>query len=262
MHDTASLALLHITDLHVLPASGARLLGVDTSASLDAVLRAAIAERMPDALLVSGDIAHEPEPNAYARVTETIARHYRGPTMWLPGNHDLSEPLERARPQRDELSLGDWCVIGIDTHVDGEEGGNVSDAEFARLRERLSASRAQSIVVAGHHPPFPLGMPWLDPGCIRNGAALCALLDADPRVRAYVCGHVHQDTATSHGRLPIYTTPSTCFQFAGHAPRFQIDPLPPGWRWLDLGRDGTLSTRVGRATNFALAVDLSTFKQH
>src|SRR4051794_38072646 len=75
MHGVESHCILQITDLHVLPSTGQRLLGVDTAASLDAVLSAALAERSPDALIVTGDIAHEPGDAAYARVSETIARH-------------------------------------------------------------------------------------------------------------------------------------------------------------------------------------------
>jgi Icc protein len=258
--DAAPISLLQITDLHLLPAVGARLLGVDTAASLDAVLRAALAERAPDALLASGDLVHEPTPAAYARVHATIARHFRGPMLWLAGNHDDGATLAQARPAIERLDLGDWSVIGIDTHVDGAEGGHVADAELARLRAQLAATRARFVIVAGHHPPVELGMPWLDPGCIDNGAELLALLDADARVKAYVCGHVHQDTATRRGRLDVLSTPSTCFQFVGRTARFSVDETPPGWRWLDLASDGTLATRVGRATDFAITLDLSSFR--
>jgi Icc protein len=259
--DAASISLLQITDLHLLPAADARLLGVDTAASLDAVLRCALAERTPDALLATGDLVHEPNSTAYARAHAVIARHYRGSMMWLAGNHDLGAPLADARPPLDRLDIGDWSVIGIDTHVDEANGGHVAATELARLRRELDATRARFVIVAGHHPPCPLGMPWLDPDCIDNGAELLALLDADARVKAYVCGHVHQETATQHGRLAVYSTPSTCFQFVGRTPRFSVDETPPGWRWLDLAPDGTLETRVGRATDFAITLDLASFRK-
>jgi Icc protein len=259
--DAAPIALLQITDLHLLPAAEARLLGVDTAASLAAVLRAALAERVPDALVATGDLVHEPHGDAYARVHATIAKHYRGPMLWLPGNHDVTDVLTRSRAPLERLELGDWCVIGIDTHVDGSDSGCVSEAELARLRDQLNETRARWIVVAGHHPPLPLGMPWLDPSRIANGADLLALLDADARVKAYVCGHIHQDTAVRHGRIDVLSTPSTCFQFVGRNPRFAVDATPPGFRWLDLGRDGTLATRVGRATDFTITIDMSTFRK-
>ena len=261
MADAAPISLLQITDLHLLPAADARLLGVDTAASLAAVLHAALAERVPDALVVTGDLVHEPQVSAYERVRATIAKHYRGPMLWLPGNHDIADVLTRVHAPVERLELGDWCVIGIDTHVDGSESGRVSAAELLRLRDRLAATRARWVVVAGHHPPLPLGMPWLDPSRIVNGAELLAVLDSDARVRAYVCGHVHQDTANRHGRIDVLTTPSTCFQFVGSNPRFAVDATPPGFRWLDLGYDGTLATRVGRATDFTIAIDMSTFRK-
>ena len=261
MADAAPISILQITDLHLLPAADARLLGVDTAASLDAVLRTALAERTPDALVVTGDIVHEPHASAYARVQATIEKHYRGPMLWLPGNHDLADVLTPARPPGERLDLGDWCVIGIDTHVDGSESGRVADAELARLRRELAASRARWVIVAGHHPPLKLGMPWLDPSRIANGAELLSLLEADARVKSYVCGHVHQDTATRHGRIDVLSTPSTCFQFVGFSPRFAVDTMPPGFRWLDLASDGTLATRVGRATDFAITIDMSSFRK-
>jgi len=257
---SGSFSLLQITDLHLLAAANSRLLGVDTAASLDAVLRAALAERAADALIVTGDIAHDASDATYARVRAAIASHHQGPVLWLPGNHDLAAPLDRQRPAARELQLGDWQVIAIDTHVDGAEGGNVEGLELDRLRGLLAHTRAQFVIVAGHHPPMPLGTPWLDGGSIANGIALLDLLAAHERVRAYVCGHVHQETATMHRGVRVLTTPSTCFQFVPRSERFSVDATPPGWRWLDLASDGTLTTRVGRATDFAVTLDLSGFK--
>ena len=94
---SGSFSLLQITDLHLLAAANARLLGVDTAASLDAVLRVALSERAADALIVTGDIAHDASETTYARVRAAIESRYRGPTVWLSGNHDLAAPLERQR---------------------------------------------------------------------------------------------------------------------------------------------------------------------
>ncbi len=262
MASSGTLSLLQITDLHLLPAAGSRLLGVDTAASLDAVLGAALSERAPDALLVTGDIAHSAAPDTYARVRSVIASHYRGSALWLPGNHDLAAPLNGQRPDGLELRLGEWSVMAIDTHVDNAEGGEVAAAELARVRDLLAYTAARFVIVAGHHPPFPLGTPWLDKGCIANGAELLDVLADDARVKAYVCGHVHQESSSMHRGVPILTTPSTCFQFVPGSERFSVDATPPGWRWLELAADGTLTTRVGRATEFAVTLDLSGFKKH
>ncbi len=257
-----SASILQITDLHLLQDADARLLGVDTAASLDAVLCAALAEHAADALLVTGDIAHEPTQPAYARARALIERRYQGRVLWLPGNHDLGSALVAARVDeaRVQLEFGDWSIIALDTHVDGAEGGYVVPAELQRLRERLTRSDARFVIVVGHHPALPIGTPWLDKGCIRNGAELLEVFARDARVKAYVCGHVHQDTVSTYRGVQLLTTPSTCFQFVARTQRFSVDATPPGWRWLELAADGTLTTRVGRATEYAVTLDVSKIK--
>ena len=140
---SGSFSLLQITHLHLLAAANSRLLGVDTAASLDAVLQSALSERAADALIVTGDIAHDASETTYARVRAAIESRYRGPAVWLPGNHDLAAPLDRQRPDARELELGQWQVFAIDTHVDGAEGGDVA-AELERLRGVPLARRPAS----------------------------------------------------------------------------------------------------------------------
>jgi Icc protein len=255
-----SASILQITDLHLLSDDGRRLLGVDTGASLDAVLCAALRDRAADALLVTGDIAHEPTPAAYARARALIERRHRGRVVWLPGNHDLGS-LMADEGGSGALEFGDWSIIAIDTHVDGAEGGDVAPAELARLRECLARSDAQYVIVVGHHPALPIGTPWLDTGCIRNGVELLHVLVDDARVKAYVCGHVHHETESMYRNIRLLTTPSSCFQFVAGSQRFSVDTTPPGFRWLELAADGTLTTLVARATDFVVTLDMSKFKR-
>jgi 3',5'-cyclic-AMP phosphodiesterase len=262
MQAAASIFVLQITDLHLLPDAGSRLLGVDTAASLDAVLAAALAERLPDAVIVTGDVAHTPTAATYARARALVEARFRGVTLWLAGNHDHGDLLSAGAPAANEINFGDWSVLAIDTHSDGVEAGSVAPAELQRLDAALANSRARHVVVVGHHPPLALGTPWLDSGRIGNGEALLELLSADPRVRAYACGHVHQASTAEHGALELLTSPSTCFQFVAGSERFSVDATPPGWRWLELRADGTLRSQIGRATGFAVTLDLSKFKKH
>jgi Icc protein len=261
MQRPAPFTVLQITDLHLLAEPGARLLGVDTALSLDAVLTAALAEQQPAALLVTGDIAHNPTPAAYARTRTLIGQHFQGEVLWLAGNHDHGAMLAERAP-RVELRLGDWQILTLDTHRDDVTAGGVAPAELQRLSDCLACSTARHVLVVGHHPPLPVGTSWLDRDSISNGSELLALLSADGRVRAYACGHVHQENALQHADIAVLTTPSTCFQFVPGTQRFTVDATPPGWRWLELGHDGTLRTRVGRATHFAVTLDLSTFVKH
>jgi Icc protein len=227
------------------------------------VLCAALRDRAADALLVTGGIAHEPTPAAYARARALIERRHRGRVVWLPGNHDLGSLVDASSSTRNSaepLELGAWSIIAIDTHVDGEEGGGVAPAELARLRECLARSRARFVIVVGQHPAPPSVTPWLSRGRFPHGGELLELLGEDARVKAYVCGHVHQETASMYRDIQLLTTPSSCFQFVAGSQRFSVDTTPPGFRWLELAADGTLTTRVGRATDFAVTLDVSKIK--
>jgi hypothetical protein len=46
----------------------------------------------------------------------------------------------------------------------------------------------------------------------------------------------------------MLATPSTCVQFKPHCANFTLDTIAPGWRWLELHADGTLTTEVCRLT--------------
>ena len=52
--------VLQISDCHLVVA-GARLLGVDTQSAFEAVLEHALINNQADAVIVSGDIAHDPK---------------------------------------------------------------------------------------------------------------------------------------------------------------------------------------------------------
>ena len=254
--DEDRLHVLQVTDCHLLPSPDATLLGVRTADSLAAVLGAACAERTPDAVLATGDLAQAPAPATYELFLTTLARYYAGPLLCVPGNHDHGATFAAALPTAD-LPLGPWVLAGVDTHIDDEVGGAVSPGEMVRLRGALSGDDrdGRRLVVAGHHCPVELGCPWLDVHRIDNGEELLDVM-AGAGVRAYVFGHIHQE-AEPHGRVPLYGTPSTCFQFSGDTPSFAIDDAKPGYRWLRLGRDGSIDTEIRRLDDYDLGLDLT-----
>ena len=246
------LHVLQITDCHLFPTADAKLRGVATRDSLAAVLAAACAERAPDAVLATGDIAQQPSAETYRLFLDTLREHVDAPLLCVPGNHDHGAIFAAELPTA-ELRLGDWRLVGIDTHVDDVVGGSVASSELARV----AALPPGRTLVAGHHCPLAIDCAWLDAHRIDNGAALLDALVA-AGVDAYVFGHIHQPFAHRHlhagGELAIYGTPSTCFQFAVRTPSFAIDgDANPGYRWLTLGPDG-IETAVHRA-DYALAIE-------
>ena len=247
MNETTGISVLHITDLHLFAEQGRELLGVVTDASLETVLDLALGQATPDALLVTGDVTQEGEPEAYQRVREIVAQRFSGASLWLPGNHDLGAVMRASGATMSQLELGDWLIVAIDTHVDDEVSGHIDGAEVERLDGLLTRAEAPHVLICGHHPPMAVGTSWLDTQVIDNAAELLATLERHERVRGYLFGHIHQAFEAMHGGLRIIGTPSTCFQFEVGSEQFAVDDLSPGYRWLNLRADGSIETTVHRA---------------
>ena len=263
---TAPLTVLQISDTHLLAPGASEheprtLLGVDTAATLAAVLDQALGERRPDAIVASGDLVHEPEPAAYRHWRRIVEQAFDGPVLCLPGNHDLSAPFRQVLGDDVSLRLGQWELLAFDTHADDRTEAEFDERRRRALFERLETSPARHVLLACHHPPLPVGCPWLDKDRVPDGDELLDALIAAPRVRALVFGHVHQEVAWRVNGVPVLGTPSTCFQFLPRSERFAVDGSPangrPGYRWLTLDASGDVATRVGRLGGDSMHTDLS-----
>lgn len=249
--DLSPAHVLQVTDCHLFPDSQATLLGVNTQASLAAVLRAACRERRPDALLATGDIAQDASADTYRLFLDTVRAHFDGPLLCVPGNHDHGATFSAALPC-DDLEIRNWRIRGVDTHIDDVVGGRVGSDELARLADALDG--AGPTLVVGHHCPVAFGTAWLDVHRIEDGEALMRLL-ARAKVPAYAFGHIHQEAD-----VPLSTrllgTPSTCFQFATNTAEFAIDDAKPGYRWLHLAEDGSVTSDVRRIADYPMNINL------
>jgi Icc protein len=246
--------VLHITDVHLRAAPDALLLGVDTAHSMNAVLDQALAERSPDALLVTGDVSHDPEPQAYERFAAILGERFQGPVLCLPGNHDLEAPMGQLLTEPSVLHLPEWDIIGLDSHVDNETGADVSEKDLAGLNAALADADVPNVIVATHHPPIEVGCPWLDKDRIQNGQELLEFLSEHASVKGMVFGHAHQVVESVYRDIVLLGTPSTCFQFAPNTQTFSIDDTMPGYRWLYLYADGHVASEVGRVADYPLHI--------
>jgi 3',5'-cyclic-AMP phosphodiesterase len=254
--------VLQITDTHLRPAAGLTLLGVDTGDTLRRVMEQALAEHAPDAILATGDLAHDdPTGASYRRFQDLVTGLFPGPVLHLPGNHDFAQPMSALLRPLANLRLGGWDLIGFDTHQDGRVEGGLEDIEWRALKARLAATDSEHVLLACHHAPLDIDCPWLDQHRIPDGRQLLEFCAAHGRVRGLVFGHVHQEVDASFGPVAVLGTPSTCFQFEPRSPRFAIDRSArsglPGYRWLELHADGSLLSEVRRLDGYALNIDLS-----
>jgi 3',5'-cyclic-AMP phosphodiesterase len=192
--------------------------GPDDQGSATALARAVAAvlelEPLPDAVLVTGDLAEHADAVEYARVRELLAP-LPMPVHVLPGNHDdpaaMREhfPLDGHGPYRYTTGCGGLRLVACDTSLPGRDDGEL-DLDW--LEAQLDGSAPT--IVAMHHPPLLTGIGGLDaiglPPVQRE--ALATLLERSPQVRRVVAGHVHRTAFAVLGGCSVVTCASTNLQ--------------------------------------------------
>lgn len=246
---TRSLRILHLTDPHLFADTGSELRGRITHDTLQHVLAHHLDSSWPaDLALVTGDVVQDDTREAYENFCRLLSR-LRLPVYCLPGNHDVRPLMREVLAQNafaycETVDSRSWRIVCIDSCETGIAAGRVSPAEMQRLASLLRESPAEHVLVALHHPPLPVGTPWLDKVGLLNGEEFLALASACARVRLVVFGHVHQAFNAQRGQLRVAGTPSTCRQFKAGSETFAVDDLPPAYRRLTLHPDGRVETGV------------------
>lgn len=255
-YSAGPLRILQITDTHIGADAGTLLAGVDTRASLGHVLATAQDYGNADLMLLTGDLADHGSESAY-RALDQLVTPTGIPQAWMPGNHDDLAAMQGVAAKRvvAAIDAGPWGIIMLNSQIPGEVGGHLADSELEHLARFLDNPRHQHVLVCVHHHPVPIGCRWLDEQQIDNADRLFELLDASPKVRAVLWGHVHQACDSERGSVRLLGSPSTCVQFAPHSDAFKVDRTEPGFRWLELSADGSLETSVQRIAPELFDVD-------
>ena len=184
-----STLLAQISDLHI---------GVhDTdshTACVRAVERLLALKPLPDAVLVSGDTANTGAPGEHELARELFAA-LPMPIHHVAGNHDLF-----ARRAEYVTSVGPLRLVVADTSIHGRDDGAL---DVPRLAATLDADTPT--IIAMHHPPIRIGMPWIDDIRLQNDEELAALLRTKSNVLAVLCGHVHRTATGVCGGVPVHT---------------------------------------------------------
>jgi Icc protein len=184
------------------------------------------------------------------------------PYYAIPGNHDLVALLAgqldpaAAEPVR-SVHVQDWHLVLLDSTIPGEDGGRLAASRLAGLDRTLAAWSESPTLVCLHHPPVPVGSPWMDSIGLEDGDAFFAVLDRHPQVCGVLWGHIHQAFDEYRGDVRLMGSPSTSVQFLPRSQDLTLDAATPGLRWLELHPDGRLETGVARLASYPDPVDLS-----
>lgn len=245
--------LVQLTDLHWYADPAGEYRGMATRASFGRVLAKARATHWPpDALLLSGDLVDDGSREGYAALAALLAP-LGIPALCIPGNHDAPSALAALTGQPHmrvggQHRVGEWLVCLLNTFIPDDASGRLAPAQLTTLDKALAREPQRPTMVVLHHHPVPVGSRWLDSVALQKPAALFAVLDHHPNVKAVVFGHVHQVHDSTRNGVRILGTPSTCVQFTKHSDDFATDAtLAPGYRWFELHADGAFATGVERA---------------
>jgi len=259
--DDNIIRLVQLTDTHLNRNRGGKLLGLDTDFSLGHVLDLVRKERcLNDIVLVTGDIADNGETEAYQRAQDYFST-ISGEKFWLPGNHDdqhnMLTAIAGGHELSDEILAANWQLLMLDTQVPGEVGGHLGAEQLHWLEQRLSFAEdaGRFTLICLHHPPVAIGSAWLDKQMVDDADQLFETIGKFSRVKGLLWGHVHQLLDSEHQGVKLMCTPSTCVQFALNSHDFKIDAVAPGYRWLELGPDGTINTEVCRVEGVEFEVE-------
>jgi Icc protein len=245
----APLRILHVTDPHLFADAKSSLRGTVTHETLaNALVHYQRSGWTADLIAMTGDVIQDDSTAAYDRVIELI-EPLGLPVYCVPGNHDVRSIMREALSSPpfyycDSIEIGNWLLTGIDSCLDDDAGGRVSDEELVRLESILAKTTAEHVAICLHHPPLPMRSKWLDQVGLKNASGFLNVITNSTKVRVTLFGHVHQAFDERHGSIRIIGTPSTCRQFKPGSEDFALDEQPPAYRRIELAADGSVHAEL------------------
>ena len=213
---------IHLSDIHYL-ANAQTVRGIDPRARLEAAV-SSISANFADAAfcMVTGDLTDRAEAAAYLDVKDILDR-LAMPWHALIGNHDIRAHARAALPDlpwhsdgflQYDLATDAGRFIAMDTVREGHDEGRLDDARLDWLSRRLDAARdtGQDVYLFMHHPPFEIGIKWLDGMHMRDGDRLAAVLARPNNIRHLFLGHVHRPCHGSWNGIPFSTVRALAHQ--------------------------------------------------
>ena len=218
---------IQITDCHLFATDEGKLLGMDTQASLEAVMDKIHSEQDNyDFYLCTGDLSQDGSIESYQYLKDLLDKDGKE-QFWIPGNHDyrpnMLEVVSENKEMLPVIKKGNWQFILMDSQVPGSVFGNFSQGQLDMLESALEADSSTHTLITMHHHPKPMGCKWLDTQQIRNSQALLDIIAKYDNVRVVLWGHVHQDSDNMVEGVRFISTPSTCVQFTPESSDFDVD---------------------------------------
>ena len=221
-HSPAEHFILHISDTHFVGGAGLLHGKVDSDANLKRLFRDfAKTQARPEAIVFTGDLADTGDADAYRRLralVEPAAAEIGAKVIWVMGNHDTRTPFRKelldseAGEQSVDMvhDVNGLRVIALDSTVPGSHHGEISDEQYAWLGDILATPAPDGTVIALHHPPVPSLVEPISFVELRDQARFGEAIRGTD-VRAVIGGHLHFNTFSDIGGVPVSVASATCY---------------------------------------------------
>lgn len=208
---------IHLSDLHILSRN-------DMSRKPDAAatLRKVIGEvnalhRDAEFCVITGDITHRGTPEQYEHAVDILSE-LAIPYLVIPGNHDIRAAFRDAFPTTDidangfvnfGQTIGGVRFVMMDSIVPDHHHGTLCDRRLAWLRDELAAHRDTPTFLFMHHPPFEMGLPFMDTIRLDVEHELGEIVQANRQIKHLFFGHLHRPATGTWLGVPFVLANST-----------------------------------------------------
>ena len=193
---------IHLTDLH-LSHPGRIVNGCNPSFQLEECFRDIETWHNDAAFcVISGDLAESAEAEAYQFLKDEVEK-LKIPCFLMIGNHDDRSIFLRAFPNHPKDEYGfvqhlhetaDEVFIFLDTNIGGKEEhrGQLCHNRLTWLKQKLTEAGSRKTYLFMHHPPFNIGLPYVDNIKLMNAERFAKTLSAGQNIHHIFFGHVHR----------------------------------------------------------------------
>lgn len=175
----------------------------------------------PEAIVFTGDLADAGQEDAYQRLralVEPAAAKIGAEVIWVMGNHDTRTPFRKHLLDSDAgeesvdmvYDINGLRIIALDSTVPGQHHGEITDEQYAWLAEILATPAKDGTVIALHHPPVPALLDPISYVELRDQQRFADAISGTD-VRAVLGGHLHYNTFSDIGGVPVSVASATCY---------------------------------------------------
>ncbi|MDA8981202.1 metallophosphoesterase [Candidatus Thioglobus sp.] len=206
-------SFIQISDCHI--DDEKNVWGTDSKKNLSTIVKS-ISNRNYNALIISGDLAHNGTASSYSTLKDII-QPISDNLVILPGNHDNKLNLFSAFSEHylPKLTIADWEIISIDSVQENKTSGFLNKAKLELLTKKILSSTQKFIVLCLHHPPISMESDWDDKKSLENSDDFFHTIDKFSKIKAVIWGHAHQSSEFNRNNVKLFSCPSTTLQFNG-----------------------------------------------